>query len=209
MTSELAWIASARCGGTRAPGAEKKGLLEGVLQCVLMGRRVLRRVLSRGSKKGLSRRHLEGRSTPFREYDPVGVCAPFYEDGKMAKNRVLGLRIFRAQRALRDILMPRPSPRHPRPPESAGYFQATVCGVTVCPFSRHQGDHKPKCLENKAQTTSKHSCHENALSVTRQTHTCNHPDQGPRRRDIPDPNPGFGYARGALGIGRTRRGSYS
>ena len=39
-----------------------------------MGRRVLRRVLRRGSKKGLSRRHLEGRSTPFREYNPVGVC---------------------------------------------------------------------------------------------------------------------------------------
>ena len=27
----------------------------------------------KGSKKGLSRRHLEGRNTPFREYDPVGV----------------------------------------------------------------------------------------------------------------------------------------
>ena len=40
-----------------------------------MGRRVLRRVLRRGSKKGLSRRHLEGRSTPFREYDPLGVCS--------------------------------------------------------------------------------------------------------------------------------------
>ena len=38
-----------------------------------MGRRVLRRVLRRGSKKGLSRRHLEGRNTPFREYDPLGV----------------------------------------------------------------------------------------------------------------------------------------
>ena len=37
-----------------------------------MGRRVLRRVPRRGSKKGLSRRHLEGR-TPFREYDPLGV----------------------------------------------------------------------------------------------------------------------------------------
>ena len=35
---------------------------------------VLERVLRRGSKKGLSRRHLEGRSTPFREYDPLGVC---------------------------------------------------------------------------------------------------------------------------------------
>ena len=42
-----------------------------------MGRRVLRRVLRRGSKKGLSRRHLEGRSAPFREYDPVGVCPNF------------------------------------------------------------------------------------------------------------------------------------
>ena len=32
-----------------------------------------RRVLGRGSKKGLSRRHLEGGNTPFREYDPLGV----------------------------------------------------------------------------------------------------------------------------------------
>ena len=47
-----------------------QGFLEGVLQWAFMGRRVLRR----GSKKGLSRRHLEGRSTPFREYDPLGVC---------------------------------------------------------------------------------------------------------------------------------------
>ena len=38
-----------------------------------MGRRVLRRVLRRGSKKALSRRKIEGRNTPFREYDPVGV----------------------------------------------------------------------------------------------------------------------------------------
>ena len=43
------------------------------MQCVLQGGRVLRRVLRRGSKKGLSRRHLEGRRTPLREYDPVGV----------------------------------------------------------------------------------------------------------------------------------------
>ena len=35
---------------------------------------MLRRVRRRGSKKGLSRRHLESRSTPFREYDPLGVC---------------------------------------------------------------------------------------------------------------------------------------
>ena len=32
-----------------------------------MGRRVLRRVLRRGSEKGFSRKHLEGRNTPFRE----------------------------------------------------------------------------------------------------------------------------------------------
>ena len=38
-----------------------------------MGIRVLRRVLRRRSKKGLSRRHLECRNTPFREYDPLGV----------------------------------------------------------------------------------------------------------------------------------------
>ena len=44
------------------------------MQWVLMGRRVLRRVFIRGSKKGLSRRHLEGRSTPFREYNALGVC---------------------------------------------------------------------------------------------------------------------------------------
>ena len=37
---------------------------------VLTGRRVLRR----GSKKGLSRRRLEGRNTPFRVYDPL-ACA--------------------------------------------------------------------------------------------------------------------------------------
>ena len=42
----------------------------------------MRRVLRRGSKKGLSRRHLEGRSTPFREYDPL-ACALFgHEEGK-------------------------------------------------------------------------------------------------------------------------------
>ena len=25
-------------------------------------------------------------------------------------------------------------------------FQVTVCGVTVCPFSRHKGNQRPKCL---------------------------------------------------------------
>ena len=36
-----------------------------------MGGRVLRRALRRGSKKGLSRRHLEGGNMPFREHDPL------------------------------------------------------------------------------------------------------------------------------------------
>ena len=63
-----------------------------------MGRRVLRRVLRRGSKKGLSRRHLEGRSTPFRVYDPVGVCPRYgdyirYGDRKTVR-RVLGNACF-------------------------------------------------------------------------------------------------------------------
>ena len=57
----------------------------------------------------------------------------------------------------------------------AGRFQVTVCGVTFCPFSGHQGGHNPECLKSKVQTTSKHSCHVNVLSVTRQTHTCKHP----------------------------------
>ena len=35
--------------------------------------RVVRRVLRRGSKKGLSRRNLEGRTFPFRECDPLRV----------------------------------------------------------------------------------------------------------------------------------------
>ena len=56
-------------------GFEKvlRRVLRRCLAMCLQGGRVLRRVLRRGSKKGLSRRHLEGRNTPFREYDPVGV----------------------------------------------------------------------------------------------------------------------------------------
>ena len=38
----------------------------------------------KGSKKGLSRRHLEGRSTPFREYDPLGVCPTSWYAGPSA-----------------------------------------------------------------------------------------------------------------------------
>ena len=43
------------------------------MQWALEGGRVLRRVLRRGSKKGLSRRQLEGGNTHCQEYDPVGV----------------------------------------------------------------------------------------------------------------------------------------
>ena len=39
----------------------------------LEGGRVLRRVLRRGSGKGVLRRHLEGSNTPFQEYDSLGV----------------------------------------------------------------------------------------------------------------------------------------
>ena len=40
------------------------------MQWVFEGGRLLRRVLRRGSKKGLSRRHLEGRNTPFKSTTP-------------------------------------------------------------------------------------------------------------------------------------------
>ena len=40
----------------------------------------------------------------------------------------------------------------------SGEFQVTVCGVTVCPFSRHKGDQRPKCLLNKAQLHLPRNC---------------------------------------------------
>ena len=54
---------------------------EGVLQWFLEGGRVRRRVLRRGSTKGVSKRHLEGRNTPFREHDPLPVCPIFGPPG--------------------------------------------------------------------------------------------------------------------------------
>ena len=39
-----------------------------------------------------------------------------------------------------------------------GEFQVTVCGVTVCPFSRHKGNQRPKCLSNKAQMHLSRNC---------------------------------------------------
>ena len=50
-----------------------EGFFEGALQWVLDGGRILRKVLRSGSKKGLLRRHLEGRNTSFEEYDPFRV----------------------------------------------------------------------------------------------------------------------------------------
>ena len=38
----------------------------------------------------------------------------------------------------------------------------TVYGVTVCSFSRHKGNQRPKCLKTRLKCT----CHEVALSVT-------------------------------------------
>ena len=67
-----------------------EGFLEAVLQCVLQGGSVLRRVLRRGSKKGLSRRRLEGGNTPFREYDPVGVRLRFTDPWNNGLSRVQG-----------------------------------------------------------------------------------------------------------------------
>ena len=58
--------------------------------------------------------------------------------------------------------------------------QVTVCGVTVCPFSRHKGNHGPKCLKTSVKCT----CHEIALSDTRQTCTWNCPAKGPKIEKI-------------------------
>ena len=51
----------------------REGFSEGVSQWAVQGGRVLRMVLRRGSKKRLSRGHLKGRKTPFREYDLLRV----------------------------------------------------------------------------------------------------------------------------------------
>ena len=40
----------------------------------------------------------------------------------------------------------------------AGEFQVTVCGITVCPFSGHKGNQRPKCLQNKAQMYLSRKC---------------------------------------------------
>ena len=58
----------------------QEGLLdfEGVLQWFL---KVRRRVLRRGSNQGVSKRHSEGRNTPFREHDPLRVRPIFGPPG--------------------------------------------------------------------------------------------------------------------------------
>ena len=67
-----------------------------------MGRRVLRRVLRRGSKKGLSRSHLEGRNTPFQEYNPLGVRHALFHGKDHSSNSAgpAGTRIVVAQLSL-------------------------------------------------------------------------------------------------------------
>ena len=44
------------------------------------------------------------------------------------------------------------------PPKKSGEFQVTVCGVTVCPFPRHKGNQRPKCLLNQAQMHLSRNC---------------------------------------------------
>ena len=48
------------------------------MQWGLEGGRILRRVLRKGSEKGRSRRHLDGRNKLFQEYDPLGVCPELF-----------------------------------------------------------------------------------------------------------------------------------
>ena len=48
-----------------------------MLNWALDGRGVLRRVLRRGSKKGLSRRNFEGSNMPFQECNPLCVRPMF------------------------------------------------------------------------------------------------------------------------------------
>ena len=36
--------------------------------------------------------------------------------------------------------------------------KVTVCGVTVCPVSRHKGNQRPECLQNKAQMHLSRNC---------------------------------------------------
>ena len=43
-------------------------------------------------------------------------------------------------------------------PPKTGEFQVTVCGVTVCPVSRHKGNQGPKWLQNKGQMHLSRNC---------------------------------------------------
>ena len=44
----------------------------------------------RGSKKGLSRRHLEGRNAAFREHDPLAWHAPYLKpDSVVSEHEVV------------------------------------------------------------------------------------------------------------------------
>ena len=41
---------------------------------------------------------------------------------------------------------------------ATGKFQVTVCGIAVCPFSRHRGNQRPKRLQKKAQMYLSRNC---------------------------------------------------
>ena len=59
-----------------------------------------------------------------------------------------------SSRGVQGVLETRPQ----TVPGTPGEFQVTVCGVTVCPFSRHKGNQSPKCLLNKAQMHLSRNC---------------------------------------------------
>ena len=60
------------------------------------------------------------------------------------------LQISRTRRVLKELCATNnlrcSSGSYIKRPIIAGEFQVTVCGVTVCPFSRHKGNQRPKCL---------------------------------------------------------------
>ena len=64
--------------------------------------------------------------------------------------------------------------------ESSGEFQVTVCGITVCQFSRHKDIRGPNAFETRLKCI----CHEITLSVTRQTCTWNCPGLGDRATKV-------------------------
>ena len=109
------------------------------MQWALMGRRVLRRVLRRGSKKGLSRRQLEGRSTPFREYDPLGV-RPVLESVSTGVWRVPG---FSA--GFEMALEPSELQKEGENPGKGCFYFLRQTLVCTKPWFKERSDHFRRC----------------------------------------------------------------